>query len=200
MPAKKLLSLSLVISNDSIMKIFLPKLILLLFGIFLFASCGSSRSRVVTTKKEAGRTEKVSQEYNRTPNAEPDDKKAYKVVRTAKKFEGTRYKYGGTDKRGMDCSGLIYVSFLEEGLSLPRTSRAMSLEGERLYLKDVNIGDLLFFETNKNRKVINHVGLVVDVDEDGIYFIHSSTSRGVIISSLSESYWYNNFVMARRVI
>ena len=187
-------------SNDDIMRILPLKFTLLISSIFLLASCGSSRSRVVTTKKEDSRTEKVTQEYHRTPNAEPEDKKAYKVVHTAKKFEGTRYKYGGTDKRGMDCSGLIYISFLEEGLSLPRTSRAMSLEGERLYLKDVNIGDLLFFETNKNRKVINHVGLVVEVDENGIYFIHSSTSKGVIISSLSESYWYNNFVMARRVI
>jgi len=173
---------------------------ILIFSIFLFASCGSSRSRVVTTKQEQNRSERVTPEYERTPAAEPEDKKAYKVVRTAKKFEGTRYKYGGTDKRGMDCSGLIYTSFLEEGVSLPRTSRAMSLQGERLYLKEVSVGDLLFFETNKNRKVINHVGLVVEVDDNGIYFIHSSTSRGVIISSLSESYWYNNFVMARRVI
>lgn len=172
----------------------------LIFIILFLASCGSSRSRVVTTKKEADRTEKASEVYERTPAAEPEDKKAYKVVRTAKKFEGTKYKYGGTTKKGMDCSGLIYVSFLEEGVSLPRTSRAMSLEGKRLYLKEVSVGDLLFFETNKNRKVINHVGLVVEVDKDGIYFIHSSTSRGVIISSLSESYWYNNFVMARRVI
>lgn len=176
---------------------------ILVLSIFLLASCGSSRSRVVTTKKEANRERprtETTQVYDRTPSAEPEDKTVYKIVKTAKKFEGTRYKYGGTDKKGMDCSGLIYVSFLEEGISLPRTSRAMSLEGKRLYLKEVNIGDLLFFETNKNRKVINHVGLVVDVDKDGIYFIHSSTSKGVIISSLSESYWYNNFVMARRVI
>lgn len=173
--------------------------ILLMTGILL-TSCGSSRSRVVTTKKEQNRTEEVTQVYDRNPSAEPADDMVYKVVRTAKKFEGTSYKFGGTDKKGMDCSGLIFRSFLEEGISLPRTSRAMSLEGKRLYLKEVSVGDLLFFETNKNRKVINHVGLVVDVNKDGIYFIHSSTSRGVIISSLSESYWYNNFVMARRVI
>lgn len=174
---------------------------ILIFSIFLFASCGSSRSRVVTTKKEAtNRSEKVTPAYDRNPSAEPEGKTAFKVIRTAKKFEGTKYKFGGTDKKGMDCSGLIYTSFLEEGVSLPRTSRAMSLQGERLYLKEVSVGDLLFFETNKNRKVINHVGLVVEVDDNGIYFIHSSTSRGVIISSLSESYWYNNFVMARRVI
>ena len=171
---------------------------LIVLSIFM-ASCGSNR-RVVTTKKEQRKTEEVTQVYDRTPKAEPEDKIVHKVIRNAKKFEGTRYKYGGTDKKGMDCSGLIYVSFLEEGVALPRTSRDMSLQGERLYLKQVNVGDLLFFETNKNRKVINHVGLVVEVAKEGIYFIHSSTSRGVIISSLSEPYWYNNFVMARRVI
>ena len=163
-------------------------------------SCGSS-NRVVTTKKKQGTPTEISKEvYDRTPANKPDDRVAYKIVRKAKSFEGTRYKYGGTTKRGMDCSGLIYVSFLEEDVPVPRPSRAMSLQGERLYLKEVTIGDLLFFETNKNKKVINHVGLVVDVSSNGILFIHSSTSRGIIISSLSEKYWYNNFVMARRVI
>lgn len=76
----------------------------------------------------------------------------------------------------------------------------MAKEGERLSLVEVNIGDLLFFETNKNRKVINHVGLVVEIQPGHIYFIHSSSSRGVIISSLSDTYWFDHFVMARRVI
>jgi len=76
----------------------------------------------------------------------------------------------------------------------------MSLEGERLSLGDVNIGDLLFFETSKNRKVINHVGLVVEIQPGHIWFIHSSTSKGVIISSLADNYWFEHFVMARRVI
>lgn len=100
----------------------------------------------------------------------------------------------------MDCSGLIYSAFIEEDISMPRTSRAMSLEGKRLYIKEVEPGDLLFFETNKNKKVINHVGLVVDVNDQQIYFIHASTSSGVIISSLSENYWNEHFVMARRVL
>lgn len=173
--------------------------VFIVLGVFI-TSCGSSRSRVITTKEKYRETEKVAPHYDRNTEAEPENRTALKVVRTAKKFEGTRYKYGGTDKKGMDCSGLIYVSFQEEGISLPRTSRDMSLQGKRLYLKEVNVGDLLFFETNKNRKVINHVGLVVEIKDDGIYFIHSSTSRGVIISSLSESYWYKNFVMARRII
>ena len=99
----------------------------------------------------------------------------------------------------MDCSGLVYISFLKEDIPMPRTSRDLSLKGRRLYLKEVSPGDLLFFETNKKRRVINHVGLVVEVTDE-IRFIHSSTSRGVIISSLENNYWKSNFVMARRVL
>jgi cell wall-associated NlpC family hydrolase len=147
--------------------------------------------------------------YNKAPentlktasaSEQPKDKRAYSITSTALKFKGTKYKYGGTTENGMDCSGLVFTSFLEENIELPRSSRGMSLEGERLSLVDVNIGDLLFFETNKKKKVINHVGLVVEIQPGHILFIHSSTSRGVIISSLADDYWFEHFVMARRVI
>lgn len=178
------------------------KLVLACMLLAILSSCGS-KSRVITTKEAHSRVSRSEKKPKRLENErehKTDAKVAEKIVKHAKSFEGTRYKYGGTTKKGMDCSGLVYVSFLEEGLSLPRTSRAMSLQGRRLYLKEVSTGDLLFFETDKNKKVINHVGLVVQADRDHIYFIHSSTSRGVIISSLSETYWKDNFVMARRVI
>lgn len=172
---------------------------------FTLTSCGGSR--VVTKKDDRRSTERsysnTRKKYSREarnaeiPMASP---KIANIITTAKRFEGTRYKYGGTTKRGMDCSGLIYTAFIEEDISMPRTSRAMSLEGERLYIKEVEPGDLLFFETNKNKKVINHVGLVVDIYAQQIFFIHASTSSGVIISSLSENYWNEHFVMARRVL
>ncbi|SKB45175.1 NlpC/P60 family protein [Salegentibacter holothuriorum] len=172
----------------------------LFLGFFVISliSCGSSRSKVITTKSEENRSERYSRSGN--TEVEPANRKVYDIISNAKSFEGTRYKYGGATKRGMDCSGLIYTAFLEEDIAIPRTSRAMSLEGERLYIKQVTAGDLLFFETNKNRKVINHVGLVIEIEQDDIYFIHASTSRGVIISSLSEPYWNNSFVMARRIL
>lgn len=173
---------------------------LLFLGFFLISliSCGSSRSKVITTKSEEDRSERYTRSGN--TKVEPANRKVYDIISNAKSFEGTRYKYGGTTKRGMDCSGLIYTAFLEEDIAIPRTSRAMSLEGERLFIKEVNPGDLLFFETNKNRKVINHVGLVVEIERDDIYFIHASTSQGVIVSSLSEAYWNRSFVMARRIL
>jgi len=163
-----------------------------------FTSCGT-KSRVITTKEAQSKVIRNERKPATRPNTTAP-RIADNIIDHAKEFEGTRYKYGGTTRDGMDCSGLVYVSFLEEGVSLPRNSRAMSLQGERLYLNEVNSGDLLFFETDKNKKVINHVGLVVEVAGDAIYFIHSSTSRGVIISSLQEPYWNESFVMARRVI
>lgn len=164
------------------------KILLLLFLSAGLTSCGSSRKPVLENKN-AGTGLPGSAENARY----------LKATGTALDYIGTRYKYGGTSRKGMDCSGLIYTAFLEENISLPRTARDMSLRGTRLKLNEVGPGDLLFFETNKNRKVINHVGLVVEKKDGNLQFIHSSTSRGVIISSLNENYWRENFVMARRI-
>ena len=125
---------------------------------------------------------------------------ADRIVYHAQQFEGTRYKFGGTDKRGMDCSGLVYVSFQEEQIALPRISRDMAKQGKRIALRDAQKGDLVFFQTNKNRKVINHVGLVVANFNGKVQFIHSTSSRGVITSSMEERYWKSAFVEARRII
>lgn len=164
------------------------KLLLFLFVSVGLTSCGGSRKAISENKNAVAGL------------AAPEENARHlKATNKALDYIGTRYKYGGTSRKGMDCSGLIYTAFLEENISLPRTARDMSLRGTRLKLKEVSTGDLLFFETNKNRKVINHVGLVVDTKDGDLLFIHSSTSRGVIISSLNENYWRNNFVMARRI-
>tara|TARA_R100000935_G_scaffold32870_1_gene53392 strand:- start:322 stop:888 length:567 start_codon:yes stop_codon:yes gene_type:complete len=173
----------------------------------LLSSCGASKSHKLVkqqklTHKEIIDIDKAPQnKINTAPVEEaPEDDRVYKITSHALKFKGTKYKYGGTTEEGMDCSGLVFTSFQQEDITLPRSSREMSLEGERLALVDVNIGDLLFFETSKNRKVINHVGLVVEIQPGHIWFIHSSSSKGVIISSLADNYWFEHFVMARRVI
>lgn len=121
------------------------------------------------------------------------------VVETALTFTGVRYKYGGTTRKGMDCSGLLYTSFLENDIALPRTSQMLSEEGEKIKVNKVQKGDLLFFKTRRGRNKINHVGLVVDVQDEEVKFIHSTTSRGVIVSSLREGYWNHAFVKATRL-
>ncbi|MGB0949005.1 MAG: C40 family peptidase [Marinirhabdus sp.] len=122
------------------------------------------------------------------------------IVTTAKAYTGTHYKFGGTDRRGMDCSGLVYVAFKEENIALPRASRDMAKKGTPVNLNEVSVGDLLFFRTSKARKNINHVGLVVEASPGQIKFIHSTNSRGVIISSLGEKYWNDAFAESRRIL
>jgi len=121
------------------------------------------------------------------------------IIDYAKTFQGTRYKFGGTTKAGMDCSGLISIAFERENIHLPRTSREMATKGVPISLKNVEKGDLIFFKTS-SRNVISHVGLVVEAKKDEIRFIHSTTRAGVIISSLDETYWKKAFTEARRVM
>ncbi len=170
------------------MKKLLPILLLTLF----LASCGSSKKS--TTYKKKTRTTKTVKTTSSTAGT------AGKIIKYAKTFEGTRYKFGGTTKKGMDCSGLVYTSFAKENITLPRISRDMAEQGSRVSLLKVEEGDLVFFQTNKSKNVINHVGLVVYNKSGVLKFIHSTTSRGVIISDISEAYWNDAFVQARRIL
>jgi cell wall-associated NlpC family hydrolase len=122
-----------------------------------------------------------------------------KVVSTAQSYIGTKYKYGGTTHKGMDCSGLIYVAYSKEQIQLPRTSFAMSQQGKTISLKQIKKGDLVFFSTGRKKR-INHVGLVSKVNNGIVYFVHASSSRGVITSSLSEKYYKNRFIKAKRIL
>ena len=179
------------------------KILLLLLPFFLI-SCGVHKQTNATMLHSESSQPEVQPSIPAEVE-DPEEEEAiedltfHAVVDYAKNYLGTSYRYGGTTKEGMDCSGLVYTSFLSQEISLPRSSRDMSLLGERLNLEEVSFGDLLFFETNKKKKVINHVGLIVDLVANSILFIHSTTSRGVIISSMDEDYWRKNFVMARRV-
>ena len=127
-------------------------------------------------------------------------KEAKDIIKYAKTFNGTRYKYGGTNKRGMDCSGLVYTSYREHDISVPRTTSELKSYGDWVDIKEVNVGDLVFFATKKNSRKVNHVGIVTNVRTGNIEFIHASSSKGVMISSLAEHYWYFAFVQARRVL
>lgn len=121
-----------------------------------------------------------------------------KVVKIALTYLGTNYQYGGITSQGMDCSGLVYTSYKEIGIQLPRSSFDQSKKGKQIDLSNVQIGDLLFFKTDGSKK-INNVGLVTEI-QDKITFIHSSTSRGIILSNLDEKYWKNSFALAKRML
>lgn len=182
-----------------------------LFLFLVVASCGSSKKKSLSNSERKisvaaadnerrGITERPDRIFEKPRSSNKNDTKADKVINTALTFSGVRYKFGGTTKKGMDCSGLLYVSFGEHDVQLPRTSIHMAEEGKKIRIKDVEKGDLLFFKTQKRAKRINHVGMVVKVEGDEIKFIHSSSSRGVTISSLREGFWNSAFVKATRIL
>ncbi len=125
--------------------------------------------------------------------------KVDKIINNTNYYLGTKYKYGGTTKKGMDCSGLIYTAFEQENIKLPRVSRDMANEGINISFKQIKKGDLLFFATGKTKK-ISHVGLVTKIVNNEIFFIHASSKRGVIISSMNTNYYKSKFVKAKRIL
>ncbi|MFT5846456.1 MAG: cell wall-associated NlpC family hydrolase [Psychroserpens sp.] len=173
----------------------MKKIVLVLILSFFFASCNSSK-RVATKKTK---TSKITKKGNSSPSA-ATPKQVVSIIKHAKSFKGTRYKYGGTTKRGMDCSGLIVTAFKKEDILLPRTTADLSKRGDWIDVKKVKEGDLLFFATKKNNRKINHVGIVTSSRPGHVEFIHASSSRGVMISNLAEKYWYLAYVQARRVL
>jgi len=121
------------------------------------------------------------------------------LINNAMNFLGVRYRGGGTTTAGMDCSGMVTAVFNLFDIKLPRSSHDMALVGEKVDNEDIKKGDLIFFRTN-GRRVINHVGVVVEKIGDEIKFIHSSTSKGVVVSSTSEPYYKRTFAQVNRII
>lgn len=122
-----------------------------------------------------------------------------KILKDADEYLGTPYKYAGLSKDGMDCSGLVYTVFSSNDKDLPRRSMDMAQKGKFVEVKEIRPGDLLFFATSGGTR-ISHVGIVNEIKDRGeITFIHSSTSKGVIISSLNEKYWNKAFIQAQRI-
>ena len=125
---------------------------------------------------------------------------AFKVITTAKSYQGTPYKYGGTTRSGIDCSALVYHSFNSIGITLPRTSSDQSQLGKKISVKEAKEGDLLFFATSKKKNQVSHSGIVTKVEAGDVRFIHSSTSLGVTEDYLSNSYWSKAFLFAKRIL
>lgn len=171
------------------------KFIFCLLIISLIISSCSSSKKISYNSAEARKKEKKQDEKEWGNSA---GKEASSVVKAAYKFLGTPYKYGGTTRSGLDCSGLVINSFEAIGFQMPRMSREQASKGKEVRLKDVREGDLVFFTTSGSN--INHVGIVEKVKNGEIFFIHSSTSKGVIVSSMEETYWNKRFVKATRVL
>lgn len=117
------------------------------------------------------------------------------VIHTALDFLGVPYRFGGSDPSGFDCSGLMQWVFARHGTLLPREVRDQYRVGQEVRLKDIQPGDLIFFETVT--RGASHVGMVIGEGR----FVHAPSSNGVVrVEPYTANYWIRRFVGARRVI
>lgn len=111
-----------------------------------------------------------------------------------KEWKGTKYKYGGNTKNGVDCSAFVQRTFKDKlNIKIPRTTALQSKRGIEVSKNDLEMGDLIFFKTGYKSR---HVGIYLD----GGKFIHASTKRGVTISRLDNVYYSKHFWKIKRLI
>jgi cell wall-associated NlpC family hydrolase len=120
------------------------------------------------------------------------------VIDNARSYQGTPYLFGGTTRLGMDCSALLQLSFADAGVTIPRSSNEQAAWGDPIKPTQLKPGDFLFFGASPGSQVITHVGMVTVVDEEGVEFIHASTSLGVIENSFEADYYLSRFIRAVR--
>ena len=119
------------------------------------------------------------------------------IVQKARSYTGAPYKFGGTTAAGFDCSGLVTVAFQSVNLALPRTSYDMATVGREIQIQEIQVGDLVFFVTNKNSNRISHVGIITEVKKEAVLFIHAADS-GVREDNLGSKYYKSTFAKAVR--
>lgn len=170
------------------------KCVAMLFVSALLAACGTlPRSGAPVT---GSGPERVSNESNPPLAASVSgfENVVLKLHGAHREWEGTPYLLGGSGMNGVDCSAFIQIVFREYfGETLPRNTREQLQEGSGVRRNSIRPGDLVFFRTNRG---VLHVGIAIENGD----FLHASVSNGVMISSLSESYWAGRYLGARRIL
>jgi probable lipoprotein NlpC len=165
--------------------------------IAIMTSCKSGKN-TATSDPEANEKSKKEKSGKKAP---ADNKKAEAIIKEARSYAGTPYKYGGTTRAGIDCSALTCASYKAAEISLPRTAGDQSNFGKKVSLTELKKGDLVFFTDKKGNTKITHVGMITEVKgPESAKFIHASTKAGVVEVELFSTYYKPLIVKAVRVL
>ncbi len=170
----------------------LKHIVILLISTGLVVGCGS-----LTKDTENG---KVSRYWHRSGFITPEKttKNDTRIIRDRlysryQEWRGVRYRLGGFSRAGIDCSGLVRIIYQAEfGLTLPRTTLSQAEFGSEIKQADLKPGDLVFFKTGKRAW---HVGIYLENRK----FFHASSSKGVTLSRLDNTYWKARYWKSVRI-
>ena len=165
-------------------------------GVVLLSSCGASKggARLYDPKEVAYLSRQLQIELS---NKNKEDDKNMPLYAEVSTWLGSPYRYGGTTKRGTDCSGFIMQVYKKlYRKTLPRsTSGLAAAKYKGVAKRNLYTGDIILFATGKNKRTVSHAGIYL---KDG-KFIHASTSKGVMINHIDDSYYKRAWVRAIRV-
>jgi len=120
------------------------------------------------------------------------------TIACLRSYIGTPHSSKSSD--GLDCSALVQKCYSKTGIDLPRDSRSQFKVGKTITKENARVGDLIFFlGSNLTSHSVGHSGIITLVESDNIQFIHSTLSKGVIESHLSENYYKKRFKGIRRI-
>ncbi|MDR1203127.1 MAG: C40 family peptidase [Tannerellaceae bacterium] len=159
--------------------------------VLLSTSCGTSKRSVPA---EMNTPKELSRKFG-LPVTTKDNLHLYTE---ASKWLGVKHKYGGNTKKGVDCSGLVVQIYTEVyGKNLKRSSADMlKYNCKKVSRGRLQEGDLVFFRTgNGKKKIPNHVGIYLKNQ----HFVHTSSSKGVIVGDLNDPYYLRNWITGGRV-
>jgi lipoprotein Spr/probable lipoprotein NlpC len=173
---------------------------------FTIASCSTKRhiSKQNTNKatrketKEKIEIKKQKNQLSSTSNRNKQNSKKktsvkHKLEAHYNKYKAVPYKYGGTSIKGFDCSGFVQFTYKKVlNIGLPRTTILMLKEGSGIKKTQLRIGDLVLFRTSKRYR---HVGIFMGNN----LFMHVSTKKGLMKSSLNNPYWLKHYLTSRRI-
>ncbi len=120
----------------------------------------------------------------------------HKLYLEAANWIGTPYRSGGDSRKGTDCSGMVHQIYRKVyRVQVPRNSEELKKNSSKVAKRNLREGDLVFFSSNRSKRRVAHVGIYLKNGK----FIHSSTSRGVIVSRLSENYYTKHWICGGRI-
>lgn len=171
-------------------------LMVFFMGMLLHAACGVSSKTGADFTKNSNRSEVNEASDLKSDLEDPGVRST--IVKDARSLVGKKYRYGSCGPDAFDCSGFTQYVYKNNGITLPRSSGDQARVGQKVRTGQIREGDLVVFSRASK---VSHVGICVSTNENELWVVHATNSRGVIMEDVFDSsYWKGRVQQGRLVI